>query len=157
MRLGSLPVQTPPGESRGASSAAGANRLRRTWTRRPNVNLPGSPGDVISGSLCLNAQPPGAGAYFFVNETRGQTRSFPVTTGLPPATFILAGVGRAGDFQQLPLPALAQFGVVYFDEISAYTTSGPQALTSGDAVTMTDQTAALSPLPKGSTTGHSRW
>ena len=113
-----------------------------------NVNLPISPGDVISGSLCLNAQPPGAGAYFFVNETRGQTMSFPVTTGLPPATFILAGVARAGDFQQLPLPALAQFGVVYFDEISAYTTSGPQTLTSGDAVTMTDQNGSVLATPE---------
>ena len=104
-----------------------------------NINLPVSPGDVISGSLCLNAQPPGTGAYFFVNETSGQTMSFPVTTELPPATFILAGVSRAGNFQQVPLPALAQFGVVYFDEISAYTTTGPRSLTSGDAVTMTDQ------------------
>ena len=48
-----------------------------------NINLPVSPGDVISGSLCLNAQPPGTGAYFFVNETSGQTMSFPVTTELP--------------------------------------------------------------------------
>lgn len=113
-----------------------------------NINLPVSPGDVISGSLCLNAQPPGAGAYFFANETSGQTMSFPVTTGLPPATFILAGVSRAGDFQQLPLPALARFGVVYFDEISAYTTSGPRSLTSGDAVTMTDQNGSAIATPE---------
>ena len=113
-----------------------------------NINLPVSPGDVISGSLCLDAQPPGAGAYFFANETSGQTMSFPVTTGLPPATFILAGVSRAGDFQQLPLPALARFGVVYFDEISAYTTSGPRSLTSGDAVTMTDQNGSAIATPE---------
>jgi hypothetical protein len=73
-----------------------------------NVNLPISPGDVISGSLCLNAQPPGAGAYFFVNETRGQTMSFPVTTGLPPATFILADVARGG----LPAAASPRAGPV---------------------------------------------
>ena len=103
------------------------------------VPLPVRPGDVISGSLCLDPQPPGKGAYFFTNETTRQTISFPVTTGLQPATFVLAGVSRAGNFQQLPLPALAQFGVVYFDEISVYTTSGPRSLTSGTAVTMTDQ------------------
>lgn len=104
-----------------------------------DINLTVRPGDVISGSLCLDTQPPGTGAYFFANETTGQTMSFPVTTGLPPATFILAGVSRAGNFQQVPLPALARFGVVYFDEISAYTTGGPLSLTAGDAVTMTDQ------------------
>jgi Peptidase A4 family len=113
-----------------------------------NVPLPVSPGDVISGSLCLDAQPPGAGAYFFVNETTRQTMSFPVTTGLPPATFVLAGVSRGGNFQQVPLPALAQFGVVYFDEISAYTTSGPQLLTSGDSVTMTDQNGSALARPE---------
>jgi hypothetical protein len=112
------------------------------------VSLPVRPGDVLSGSLCLNAQPPGAGAYFLANETRGQTMSFPVTTGLPPATFVLAGVAREGNFQQLPLPALAGFGAVYFDEISAYTTSGPQMLTSGDAVTMTDQNSSTLATPE---------
>ena len=65
--------------------------------------------------------------------------NFTVDTGLPPATFVLAGVSRAGNFQHVPLPALAQFGVVYFDEISVYTTSGRRSLTSGNAVTMTDQ------------------
>ena len=103
-----------------------------------NVNLPVRPGDVISGSLCLDTQPPGRANYFFANETTGQTMSFTVNTGLPPATAALAGVSRDGDWQRPPLPALAQFGVVYFDEISAYTTSGWRSLTSGIAVTMTD-------------------
>ena len=103
-----------------------------------NVNLPVNPGDVISASLCLDTQPPGRANYFFANETTGQTMSFTVDTGLPPATAALAGVSRDGDFQRPPLPALAQFGVVYFDEISAYTTSGWRSLTSGIAVTMTD-------------------
>jgi Peptidase A4 family len=102
------------------------------------VNLPVSPGDVISGSLCLDTQPPGRANYFFANETRGQTMSFTVDTGLPPATAALAGVSRNGDWQRPPLPALAQFGVVYFDEINAYTTSGWRSLTSGVAVTMVD-------------------
>ena len=104
-----------------------------------NVNLPVRPGDVMSGSLCLDTQPPGRANYFFANETSGQTMSFTVDTGLPPATAALAGVSRDGDWQRPPLPALAQFGVVYFDEISAYTTSGWRSLTSGIAVTMTDQ------------------
>ena len=104
-----------------------------------NVTLPVKPGDVISGTLCLDTRPPGRAQYFFANETTRQTMNFTVDTGLPPATFVLAGVSRAGNFQQLPLPALAQFGVVYFDEISVYTTSGPRSLTSGNAVTMTDQ------------------
>ena len=103
-----------------------------------NVNLTVPPGDVISGSLCLDTQPPGRANYFFANETSGQTMSFTVDTGLPPATAALAGVSRDGDWQRPPLPALAQFGVVYFDEISAYTTSGWRSLTSGVAVTMTD-------------------
>jgi Peptidase A4 family len=103
-----------------------------------NVSLPVRSGDVISGSLCLDTQAPGRGAYFFANETTGQTMSFPVVTELPPATFVLAGVSRDGNWQQPPLPALARFGVVYFDEISVYTTNGPRSLTSGDAVAMTD-------------------
>jgi hypothetical protein len=32
-----------------------------------------------------------------------------------------------------------RFGVVYFDEIRAYTTSGSVSLTGGDAITMVDQ------------------
>jgi hypothetical protein len=103
-----------------------------------NVNLPIRPGDVMSASLCLDTQPPGRANYFFANETSGQTMSFTVDTELPPATAVLAGVSRDGDWQRPPLPALARFGVVYFDEISAYTTSGWRSLTSGVAVTMTD-------------------
>lgn len=103
-----------------------------------NVNLPVNSGDVMSASLCLDTQPPGRANYFFANETTGQTMSFTVDTGLPPATAALAGVSRDGNWQQPPLPALAQFGVVYFDEISVYTTSGWRSLTSGVAVTMTD-------------------
>jgi hypothetical protein len=63
-------------------------------------------------------------------------------------TFVLAGVARAGDFRQVPLPALARFVAVYFDEISAYTTSGPRSLTSGDAVTMTDQNGSALATPE---------
>jgi hypothetical protein len=48
-----------------------------------NVNLAVRPGDVMSGSLCLDTQPPGRANYFFANETIGQTMSFTVDTGLP--------------------------------------------------------------------------
>jgi len=113
-----------------------------------NVNLPISPGDVISGSLCLNAQPPGAGAYFFVNETRGQTMSFPVTTGLPlPRSSSPVSRARVTSSSCLS-PRWPSSGVIYFDEISAYTTSGPQTLTSGDAVTMTDQNGTVLATPE---------
>jgi hypothetical protein len=79
---------------------------------------------------------------------QGADHELPGHHGTSPATCILAGVSRAGDFQQVPLPALAQFGVVYFDDISAYTTSGPRSLTSGDAVTMTDQNGSAIATPE---------
>lgn len=102
-----------------------------------NVNLPVQPGDVISGSLCLDTKSPGTAHYFFTNETTSQTINFKFNTGFPPAVTINAGVTR-GDFTQ-PIHPLARFGVVYFDEISAYTTSGSRSLTSGDAITMVDE------------------
>ena len=104
------------------------------------VNLPVRPGDVISGALCLNTNPAGTAAYFLANETTSQTINFAVDTGFPPAVTINAGVTRSGDPSQPPfVHPLARFGVVYFDEISAYTTSGSRSLTSGDAITMVDQ------------------
>jgi Peptidase A4 family len=104
------------------------------------INLPVGPGDVISGALCLETNPPGTAAYFLANETTSQTISFAVDTGFPPAITINAGVTRSGDPEIPPFDhPLARFGVVYFDEISAYTTSGPRSLTSGDAITMVDE------------------
>ncbi|HEX6772579.1 MAG TPA: G1 family glutamic endopeptidase [Acidobacteriaceae bacterium] len=102
------------------------------------VNLPVRPGDVISGSLCLQTNQAGTASYFLANETTSQTINFTVETGFPPAVTINAGVTRSWSLNQ-PFPPLASFGVVYFDEISAYTTSGPQSLTSGQAITMVDQ------------------
>ena len=102
------------------------------------INLPVRPGDVISGSLCLQTNQAGTAAYFFANETTSQTINFSVDTGFPPAVTINAGVTRSWPLNQ-PFPPLASFGVVYFDEISAYTTSGPRSLTSGQAITMVDQ------------------
>ena len=87
-------------------------------------------------ALCLDTKPPGTAHYFLANETRAQTMNFTFDTGFPPAVTIDAGVTR-GDLNQ-PVHPLAHFGVVYFDEISAYTTSGSRSLTSGDAITMVD-------------------
>jgi len=110
------------------------------------IDLPVAPGDVISGALCLDTQPPGTAHYILANQTRSQTMNFTVDTGFPPAVTINAGVTR--DIINQPNPALARFGVVYFDEISAYTTTGSQSLTSGDATTMVDQngTTLASPV-----------
>lgn len=102
------------------------------------INLPVRPGDVISGALCLQTNQAGTASYFLANETTSQTINFAVDTGFPPAVTINAGVTRSWPLNQ-PFPPLASFGVVYFDEISAYTTSGPQSLTSGEAITMVDQ------------------
>jgi hypothetical protein len=93
---------------------------------------------VISGSLCLETNEAGTAAYFLANETTSQTISFSVDTGFPPAVTINAGVTRTSPLNQA-FPPLARFGVVYFDEISAFTTSGARSLTSGDAITMVDQ------------------
>ncbi len=102
------------------------------------INLPVSPGDVVSGSLCLDTKPPGTAHYFLANQTTGQTINFTVDTGFPPAVTVAAGVSRGG--WDHPNPALARFGVVYFDEISAYNTNGHQPFpASSDAVTMVDQ------------------
>jgi hypothetical protein len=65
-----------------------------------NVNLPVRPGDVISGTLCLQTN--GKAAYFFANETTAQTISFAIDTGFPPAVTINAGVTRTGDTSQPP-------------------------------------------------------
>ena len=102
------------------------------------VNLPVSPGDALSASLCLEPKPPGTAHYFLTNETTGQTVNFKIDTGFPPAATIGAGVTRDLVDNNPTLSPLARFGVVYFDEISAYTTGGSQSLTAGQAITMTD-------------------
>jgi hypothetical protein len=67
--------------------------------------------------------------------TAAQSPAWP-DTGFPPAVSIAAGVTR-GDLNQ-PVHPLAGFGVVYVDEISAFTTEGSRSLTSGDSITMVD-------------------
>lgn len=115
------------------------NVTSRIWAESIGlINLPVRPGDVISGALCLQTNQAGTAAYFLANETTSQTINFAVDTGFPPAVTINAGVTRSSPLNQ-PFPPLASFGVVYFDEISAYTTSGPRSLTSGEAITMVDR------------------
>jgi hypothetical protein len=110
-----------------------------------SVNLPVSPGDVISTSLCLQANAAGTASYFFANETTAQTLNFTFDTGYPPAVTISAGVTRTGNQAIQPL---ASFGSVYFDEISAYTTSGPRSLTAGEAITMADENGVTLARPE---------
>lgn len=115
------------------------NVTSQVWAQSVgNINLPVRPGDVISGSLCLQTNQAGTASYFLTNETTAQTMNFTVPTGFPPAVAVNAGVTRSWPLNQ-PFPPLARFGVVYFDEISAYTTKGLQSLTSGQAITMVDQ------------------
>jgi hypothetical protein len=47
------------------------------------INLPVSPGDVVSGSLCLDTKPPGTAHYFLANQTTGQTMNFTVGHRVP--------------------------------------------------------------------------
>src|SRR4029077_3969459 len=100
----------------------------------------------ISATQCLQTN--GKAAYFLANETTQQSTSFAIDTGFPPAVTISAGVTREGDPSQPPdFHALASFGVVYFDEISAFTTGGSRSLTSGDAITMVDQNGKMLARP----------
>jgi len=114
------------------------NATSQIWAQNiGQINLPVRPGDVISGSLCLQTNQAGTASYFLANETTSQTINFVFDTGFPPAVSINAGVTR--DWVDQPFQPLASFGIVYFDEISAYTTSGTQSLTSGEAITMVDR------------------
>jgi len=92
------------------------------------VALPVRPGDAISATLCLQTDAAGTAAYFLTNETTSQTVNFTIETGFPPAHAINAGVTRDSQFNGPPDP-LARFGVVYFDELTAFATSGTPRLT----------------------------
>jgi hypothetical protein len=50
-----------------------------------SVGLPVAPGDVISGSVCLDTQPLGRANDVLANETRSETVNFSFDTGFPPA------------------------------------------------------------------------
>jgi hypothetical protein len=115
----------------------------QTVTSRIVVNgnhvaaLPVSPGDAISATLCLNSDDPATAIAFcgLANETTAQTVNFNVGGSGFPAIQINAGIGRAFELPPGANP-LARFGVVYFDELTAYTTGGQRLLTSGTAVSM---------------------
>jgi hypothetical protein len=101
------------------------------------VGLPVQAGDALSASMCLDTAPPGRATYVLANETRSQTVNFSFDSGFPPAVTINAGISM--DTGGNPtLNALAKFGLVYFDDISAFTTDGTPSLTGGQAITMVD-------------------
>jgi hypothetical protein len=101
------------------------------------VALPVRPGDAVSASLCLQPDAAGTARYFLANETTSQTVNFIMETGFPPARAINAGITRDSQFNGPPDP-LARFGVVYFDELTAFATSGHPRLTDGLSTTMVD-------------------
>jgi Peptidase A4 family len=111
------------------------------------VALPVRPGDVISASLCLNTDTAGTAAYFLANETTTQTVNFTIETGFPPAHAINAGVTRDSQFNGPPDP-LARFGVVYFDDLTAFATSGTPRLTDGLPTTMVDLNGRILAVPQ---------
>jgi hypothetical protein len=73
------------------------------------------------------------------NETRGQTVNLS-TTNPPELNPVSIDAGVTLDLinNNPTLNKLPRFGVVYFDEISAYTTAGARSLTAGSPVTLTD-------------------
>lgn len=111
------------------------------------VALPVSPGDAISATLCLQTNAAGTAFYGLVNETTGQTMNFTIDTGFPPAVAINAGISRGSQPTGLPDP-LARFGVVYFDEVVAYSTNGTRLLTDGVSTAMTDLNGSTLAVPQ---------
>jgi hypothetical protein len=115
----------------------------------PQVALPVRPGDAISATLCLQTNPAGTAFFGLANETTSQTVNFTIDTGFPPAHRINAGISR-GSPVNLPFPPfdpLARFGVVYFDEITAFATSGTPSLTDGVPTTMVDSNGSTLAQP----------
>ena len=106
----------------------------------PVTNLPVVPGDAMSTVICVNTQSAGGPKVFIAvaNETRGQTVNLSTNAPNLPATSVDAGVTLDLVQNNPTVNRLARFGVVYFDEISAYTTAGPRTLAVGMPTTMTD-------------------
>lgn len=117
------------------------NVTARILTTHGQINLPVRPGDSVSATLCLNTDSAGTAAYFLANETTAQRTSLSVQTGFPPAVTINAGISRG--YAERPLNPLAGFGTVYFDELSAFTTSGTRLLTNGAATAMVENGTTL--------------
>jgi hypothetical protein len=111
------------------------------------VAIPVRPGDAITATLCLETIPAGTAFFGFVNETTSQTVNFTLDTGFPPAVAINAGISRGSQFNG-PLDPLARFGVVYFDELVAFSTSGQRLLTDGVPTTMVDANGSTLAIPQ---------
>jgi peptidase A4-like protein len=111
-----------------------------TVNGNPVTNLPVAPGDAMSAVMCVNAQGADGSTVFITvaNETSGQTINLSAGTVDLPALSIDAGVTLNLVQNNPTLNALPRFGVVYFDEIAAYTTAGSRSLTAGTPVSMTD-------------------
>jgi hypothetical protein len=105
------------------------------------VNLPVRPGDSLNVMLCLQTNPAGTAAFFLTNETTRQRMNLSLDTGFPPAVTINAGISRGT--ADHPFNPLADFGAVYFDELSAFTTSGTRRLVDGAATSMVDNGVTL--------------
>lgn len=105
------------------------------------VNLPVRPGDWMNVMLCLQTNAAGTASFFLTNETTRQRTNFSLDTGFPPAVTINAGISRG--VIQNPFNPLADFGTVYFDELSAFTTSGTRLLVNGTATSMVDNGVTL--------------
>jgi Peptidase A4 family len=106
----------------------------------PVTNLPVRSGDAMSAVLCVSTQNSGGSSVFcgVANETRGQTVNLSTNTINLPTLSVDAGVTLDLIDNNPTLNKLPRFGVVYFDEITAYTSAGPRSLTAGSPVTMTD-------------------
>jgi hypothetical protein len=115
-------------------------------TTGEQVPLPVRPGDAISATLCLQTNPAGTAFFGLANETTLQTVNFTFDTGFPPAVVINAGISR-GTINGLP-GALARFGVVYFDELVAFTPNGTRLLTDGVPTTMVDSNGSTLAIPQ---------
>lgn len=109
------------------------------------VALPVRAGDAITATLCLQPTPLGTAFYGLANETTSQTVNVTWDSHYPPAVTIAAGISR-GD-ARYPFNPLAGFGVVYFDEIAAFTTNGTRHITDGVATSMVDSNGATLAVP----------
>ena len=110
------------------------------------TNLPVKPGDAISATLCLETNSAGTAFYGLANETTSQTMNLTIDTCFQPAFNINTGITRDNNFNGPPEP-LARFGVVYFDELLAFTPNGNRLLTNGTPTTMTDFNGSIVATP----------
>lgn len=122
-------------------TAAGAVTSRVEAVGVGVVDLPVAPGDVLSVSMCLDPGAKGRANYVLANETSSQTVNASFDSFFPPAVIVNAGLSRG--YADAPLNPLAPFGIVYFDDISAYTTGGFRSLLDGESVRMADGGATL--------------